>query len=89
MVLEVISQRRIDASSLEDHNRSSLVSKIASRMEVLDAGFESVRTGEPCAGEKKVMAPEERPSATTWVFDFLLVGIVETVESRFFFFFWA
>lgn len=86
MVLEVISQRRIDASSLEVHSRSSLVSKTASIMAALDAGFESVRTGEPCEGEKKVTAPEERPSATTCAFGFLLVA---PADSRFLFFFWA
>jgi len=86
IVLEVISQRRIEASSLEVHSRSPPGSKTASRTAVLDAEFESVRTGEPCAGEKKVMAPEDNPSATTWVLDFLLV---EPAESRFFFFFWA
>jgi len=88
IALEVMSQRRIDASSLEVHSRSSLVSKIASRMAVLDAEFESVRMDEPCAGEKNVTAPEERPSATTWVIDLLLV---EPADSRFFFFFffWA
>jgi hypothetical protein len=85
--LEAMSQRRIDASSLEVHIRSSLVSMTTSRMAVLDAEFESVKMGEPCVGEKKVTAPEERPSVTTWVFDVLLV---ELADSRFFFFFfWA
>src|SRR5258706_2261174 len=65
MVLEDMSQRQIDASSLEVHSRSSLASRAVSRMGVLDAEFESVRMGEPCAGEKKVIAPEDRPSATT------------------------